>query len=212
MRPVRHIPRIQIIKASSVEEVQGIIDLYKIKLVSCKKAVVRGVDVWHVNLPVIGAFNLFNDHIQKLYLPIINMVIADVYHARLLRSCGQDGMAWIRGRHAVWEAEMRAATFRRHDYYRNAARDAEREFQRRKKEWGDEFKKKWADAQNRSYKAYSAPSSRVQTYWDILGIARGADITQIKKAYRRRSLEVHPDVGGTAEEFRRVNEAYQALI
>lgn len=33
----------------------------------------------------------------------------------------------------------------------------------------------------------------------------------IKKAYRKRSLETHPDKGGSSEEFVRVAEAYQVL-
>jgi len=34
---------------------------------------------------------------------------------------------------------------------------------------------------------------------------------EIKKAYRKRSLETHPDKGGSKEEFIRVAEAYQIL-
>ena len=38
-----------------------------------------------------------------------------------------------------------------------------------------------------------------------------ASEAEIKKAYRKRSLETHPDKGGSNEEFVRVAEAYQLL-
>ncbi len=36
-------------------------------------------------------------------------------------------------------------------------------------------------------------------------------LAQIREAYRERALTVHPDAGGSAEEMRRLNEAYQLL-
>jgi curved DNA-binding protein CbpA len=45
-----------------------------------------------------------------------------------------------------------------------------------------------------------------------LGIERGATPDEIKKAYRKRASEVHPDKGGTNEQFQSANMAYEILI
>ena len=46
----------------------------------------------------------------------------------------------------------------------------------------------------------------------VLGLERGATPEAIKFAFRRLVKRHHPDVGGSVEGFRRVNEAYQQLI
>jgi len=52
-------------------------------------------------------------------------------------------------------------------------------------------------------------------YYEILGVARDADETDIKRAFRQRAKEYHPDRNqgdGEAEiRFKEVNEAYEAL-
>jgi hypothetical protein len=49
--------------------------------------------------------------------------------------------------------------------------------------------------------------------WEILGISQGASPQEIKRAYRERALEVHPDRGGSAEAFRNLQRAYdEALV
>lgn len=45
-----------------------------------------------------------------------------------------------------------------------------------------------------------------------LGLTSGASQEAIKQAFRRLVKQHHPDVGGSADAFRRVNEAYQRLI
>lgn len=49
-------------------------------------------------------------------------------------------------------------------------------------------------------------------YYNILGVDKTASQEQIKKAYRKLSLQFHPDKKtGNAEKFKQINEAYQIL-
>jgi curved DNA-binding protein len=48
-------------------------------------------------------------------------------------------------------------------------------------------------------------------YYSILGVDRNADQNQIKQAYRTLVKQHHPDRGGDAEKFKRINEAYETL-
>ena len=48
-------------------------------------------------------------------------------------------------------------------------------------------------------------------YYKILGIKRSATVKEIKKAYRMKSLEHHPDKGGDAETFAEIARAYEVL-
>lgn len=46
----------------------------------------------------------------------------------------------------------------------------------------------------------------------VLGVAAGADATQIKAAHRRLMAEQHPDRGGSADRARQVNAARDTLL
>ncbi|VEI14108.1 molecular chaperone DnaJ [Trueperella bialowiezensis] len=50
-------------------------------------------------------------------------------------------------------------------------------------------------------------------YYDILGVSRDATQAEIKKAYRKKARLLHPDEagGGSEEEFKEVNKAYEVL-
>ena len=48
-------------------------------------------------------------------------------------------------------------------------------------------------------------------YYSILGVARNASEQDIRKAYKKQSMQHHPDRGGNEEQFKKVNEAYSTL-
>ena len=48
-------------------------------------------------------------------------------------------------------------------------------------------------------------------YYSILGVSRNASEQDIRKAYKKKSMQHHPDRGGNEEEFKKVNEAYSTL-
>lgn len=48
--------------------------------------------------------------------------------------------------------------------------------------------------------------------WSILGIARDATSDEIKKAFRKKALETHPDRGGDPAVFRAVERAYARAL
>ena len=45
----------------------------------------------------------------------------------------------------------------------------------------------------------------------ILGLNKGFTPAELKQAYKRASLRVHPDKGGSSEAFRTVKKAYEHL-
>jgi len=57
--------------------------------------------------------------------------------------------------------------------------------------------------------------SATRDYYEILGVARDADETTIKKAFRQRAMELHPDRNRedphAEEKFKELGEAYQVL-
>ena len=55
---------------------------------------------------------------------------------------------------------------------------------------------------------------KYQDYYQILGVTRDADESEIKKAYRKLARKFHPDMNkdaGSEEKFKQVNEAYEVL-
>lgn len=48
-------------------------------------------------------------------------------------------------------------------------------------------------------------------YYSTLGVERGANDDEIKKAYRKLAMKHHPDRGGDEAQFKKISEAYDVL-
>lgn len=46
----------------------------------------------------------------------------------------------------------------------------------------------------------------------ILGVLATADTNAVRKAFRAKSLQAHPDKGGTAEQFKRLAQARGVML
>lgn len=56
-----------------------------------------------------------------------------------------------------------------------------------------------------------APSPNNTSAWAVLGLEPGAPFEEVKRMFRKRALETHPDQGGDADAFREVRRAYERL-
>ncbi|NBU82907.1 MAG: hypothetical protein EBS55_14805, partial [Flavobacteriaceae bacterium] len=48
-------------------------------------------------------------------------------------------------------------------------------------------------------------------FYDVLGVNENSTQDEIKKAYRKKAVEHHPDKGGSEEEFKKISEAYDII-
>jgi hypothetical protein len=55
------------------------------------------------------------------------------------------------------------------------------------------------------------PSDERASSWAVLGLAPGAPFEDVKRMFRKRALETHPDQGGDPDVFREVRRAYERL-
>jgi DnaJ domain len=75
----------------------------------------------------------------------------------------------------------------------------------------------WTERQKREAAGQDALPARksaapARSIWTTLGLTADATDDQIKRAYRERALETHPDRGGDPARFREVKAAYAAAL
>lgn len=74
---------------------------------------------------------------------------------------------------------------------------------------------RWGVSQmlQRAFTGFKALPSSVTLPWEeLLGVGRHASTNDIKAAYRQKSKETHPDLGGSDAKFRQVQEAYEMAM
>ncbi|MFZ5896172.1 MAG: J domain-containing protein [Myxococcota bacterium] len=73
----------------------------------------------------------------------------------------------------------------------------------------------FAEPSARTERPKRLPGSREErrptSAYQVLGIDSRASLEEIKRAYRKRALETHPDRGGSNEAFRAVQSAFERI-
>jgi hypothetical protein len=71
-----------------------------------------------------------------------------------------------------------------------------------------------SDLLKRAFTGFKAipEQTSAESWWNVLGISKDAGPDEIKRAYREKLHYVHPDKGGTPEEFEKVQRAYSEAI
>lgn len=63
---------------------------------------------------------------------------------------------------------------------------------------------------DQAFMGYDALPAPADGWWEVLGVPVTAGIEVITEAYRQKVKTVHPDAGGSEEEFLRVQAAFEA--
>lgn len=61
-----------------------------------------------------------------------------------------------------------------------------------------------------TFRGFTALPPPAGSWYEVLGVSKDAATSEIIAAYQRKRSAAHPDKGGTAEDFHRVEQAYQA--
>ena len=51
----------------------------------------------------------------------------------------------------------------------------------------------------------------MKEYYKILGVSQNASMEEIKKSYHSLAKKYHPDFGGSLDDMKLLNEAYEVL-
>lgn len=81
------------------------------------------------------------------------------------------------------------------------------EAQRARERWG-------CGTLEQAYRGYLAIPERCggASWWEVLGIPSSADMVKIKDAFRLKAQMMHPDKGGSAADWARLQEAYEQAM
>lgn len=64
-----------------------------------------------------------------------------------------------------------------------------------------------------AFEALPAPGQGVSlSCWAVLDIEPGSPISEIERSYRRKAREAHPDIGGSREQWDRLQAAYEQAL
>lgn len=55
-------------------------------------------------------------------------------------------------------------------------------------------------------------SDSKEDYYNLLGVSKSSSDKDIKKAYKKLVVKHHPDKGGDADEFKKIQEAYEVTF
>jgi len=133
---------------------------------------------------------------------------------------------------AWWSHAPRYAPFQKPDASHGGARTLEEALAHAERSAGRHLvliEPHWARAWNRVLRGEASPvpplprtpravarpseHGKAISSWELLGLgAPGPSLLELKRAYRKRALETHPDQGGDADTFRQVQRAYEKLL
>lgn len=130
---------------------------------------------------------------------------------------------------AWWTGAPSYAPFRRPDASNGGARTGEAALAEAERVAGRHLtpiEPYWARAFNRTLRGEAPPpppktraprperpaSAKPVSAWETLGLSPGASPAEIKRAYRQRALETHPDRGGDPAAFRALTRAYEKVL
>jgi len=131
---------------------------------------------------------------------------------------------------AWWTGEPSHAPFRKPDASNGGARtrdealrEAERVAQRRLTLVDPHWARAWksilrgevpvapAESAPKAPRNRPRPAAAGLSAWSVLGLPPGSSLLELKRAFRKKALETHPDQGGDPDAFRAVQRAYEKL-
>ena len=70
----------------------------------------------------------------------------------------------------------------------------------------------WPSAEPKRAPAPRTGAAPELSVWAVLGLSPRASVDDVKSAYRRHALSLHPDRGGDAAQFRALHSAYEEAL